>query len=116
MRRVAERVTGRGVLEADGRDDVAREDAFLVFAVVGVHLEDATDALLLVLRRVEHGATRAELAGVDAEVGELAHVGVAHDLERERRERLVVAGRTGHGLAGLHVDALDRGMSTGHGR
>ena len=33
-----------------------------------------------------------ELAGVDAEVGELADVGVAHDLERERGERLVVVG------------------------
>ena len=31
-----------------------------------------------------------ELAGVHAEVGELADVGVAHDLERERGERLVV--------------------------
>ena len=34
--------------------------------------------------------SRLELARVDAEVGELADVGVAHDLERQRRERLVV--------------------------
>ena len=43
---VAERVTGGRVLEADDRDDVAGEDGVLVFAVVGVHLEDAADALL----------------------------------------------------------------------
>ena len=92
VRGVAERVTGGGVLEADGRDDVAGEDGVLVFAVVGVHLEEAADALLLVLGRVEHRAARGELAGVDAEVGELADVGVAHDLERERGERLVVVG------------------------
>ncbi len=42
--------------------------------------------------RVEHAATGAELAAVDAEVGELADVGVGHDLERERGERLVVRG------------------------
>ena len=46
VRRVAERVTGGGVLETDGRDDVAGEDGVLVFAVVGVHLQDAADALL----------------------------------------------------------------------
>ena len=34
-----------------------------------------------------------ELAGVDAEVGELADEGVGHDLEGERGERLVVVGR-----------------------
>ena len=34
VRRVAERVTGRGVLEPDRRDDVAREDGVLVLAVV----------------------------------------------------------------------------------
>ena len=41
-----ERVTGGGVLEADRGDDVAREYGVLVFPVVGVHLEDAADALL----------------------------------------------------------------------
>ena len=53
-------------------------------------------------------AARAELARVDAEVGELADVGVAHDLERERRERLVVVGGALDRLTGLDVDALDR--------
>ena len=33
-----------------------------------------------------------ELTRVDAEVGELADVGVGHDLEGQRRERLVVGG------------------------
>ena len=51
LARVAERVAGGGVLEADGGDDVAREHRLLVLAVVGVHLEDAADALLLVLGR-----------------------------------------------------------------
>ena len=92
VRRVAERVTGGRVLEADGRDDVAGEDGVLVLAVVGVHLQDAADALLAVLGRVQHRAARGELARVDAEVGELADVGVAHDLERERGERLGVVG------------------------
>ena len=51
--RVAQRVAGEGVLEADGRGDVARVDLVDLLAVVGVHLEDAPDALLLALGRVE---------------------------------------------------------------
>ena len=44
-RRVAERVAGRGLLEADAGDDVARVDLLALLAVVGVHLEDAADPL-----------------------------------------------------------------------
>ena len=84
---VAQRVAGGGLLEADDGHDVAGEDGVLVLAVVGVHLEDAADALLAVLGRVEDGGALLELAAVDAEVGELADVGVAHDLEGEGRER-----------------------------
>ena len=43
--RVAQRVAGEGVLEADRGGDVAGEDLFDLLAVVGVHLEDAPDAL-----------------------------------------------------------------------
>ena len=49
--RVGQRVAGEGVLEADGRGDVARVDLVDLLAVVGVHLEDAADALLLALGR-----------------------------------------------------------------
>ena len=55
---VAERVAGGGVLEADGGDDVAGEDLLDVLAVVGVHLQEAADALLVALGGVEHVATR----------------------------------------------------------
>ena len=47
-----------------------------------------------------------ELAAVDAEVGELAHVGVGHDLERQGRERLVVVGLALERLVALEVHAL----------
>ena len=108
VRRVAERVTGGRVLQPDGGDDVAGEDGVLVLPVVRVHLQDAADALLLVLGRVEHRAARGELARVDAEVGELADVGVAHDLERQRGERLVVVGLALEVVLELDVETLDR--------
>jgi hypothetical protein len=105
--RVAQRVAGGRVLEADGGDDVAGEDGVLVFPVVGVHLQEPADALLLVLGRVQHRAARGELARVDAEVGELSDVGVAHDLERQRGERLGVVGLALQLVLELHVGAGD---------
>ena len=84
-----ERVAGRRGLEADAGGDLARADLVALLAVVRVHLEDAADALGLAGRRVEHAVAGLELAGVDAEVRELADVRVGHDLEGERRERRV---------------------------
>ena len=49
---VAERVAGRRVAEADRRGDVAGVDLLDLLALVGVHLEEAADALLLALGRV----------------------------------------------------------------
>ena len=66
---------------------------------------------------LKHRAARDELARVDAEVGELADVGVAHDLERERRERLVVVGVALElVLAASRRDPRSGGMSIGLGR
>ena len=87
-----ERVARRRVLQADARGDLARADLLALLAVVRVHLEDAADPLGLAGRRVEDAVAGLELARVDAEVRQLADVRVGHDLERERRERLVVGG------------------------
>ena len=60
MIRVADGVPGGGVLEADHGDDVARVRGFHVLAVVGVHLQHPPDALLAILRRVEHVGSAVE--------------------------------------------------------
>ncbi len=105
MRAVAERVAGGRLLEAEPRDDVARVRDVDVFALVGVHPQDATDALLAVLGRVVDLRALLERARVDAEVGELP-VRVGDDLERQRRERLVLARLALDRLLALHVGAL----------
>ena len=51
---VAQGVTGGRVLEADRRVDVTREGLLDGVLLVGVHLEELADALLLDLGRVEH--------------------------------------------------------------
>ena len=95
---VAEGVAGGGALQAHGRGDVAGEHLGDVLAVVGVHLQDAADALLLVLAGVVDVGARLERARVHPEVGELAHERVGHDLEGDGGEGLVVVGAPGDRL------------------
>ena len=105
---IGEGVAGEGVLQADGGGDVAGVDLVDVLAVVGVHLEDAPDALLAVLDGVEHVRAGLERARVDAEEGQLADERVGGDLEGERGEGLGVVDGAHDFLAGARVDADDR--------
>ena len=86
----------RGLLEADAGADVAGVALLDLLAMVGVHHQQAPDPLGLAGGDVEDAAAGAELARVDAEVGQLADVGVGHHLEGERGEgRGVVGGALG---------------------
>ena len=53
-------------------DDLPGDRRRALLALVGVHLVDLTDPLLLALDGVDHLGARLERAGVDADVGELA--------------------------------------------
>jgi hypothetical protein len=55
---VAEGVAGARVAEAHHGGDDAGEDVLDVFALVGVHQEQATDALVLAAGAVEHAVAR----------------------------------------------------------
>ena len=105
--RIAQRVAGRRFLQADRRGDVAGAHFLDFLALVGVHLQDAADALLAALDRVVDGVARVDDARIDAEEDQLADVRVGHDLEREPRERLVVGRAALAGLAVLEL-ALHR--------
>ena len=65
--RVAQRVAGGHVLQADRGGDVAGAHFLDLLALVGVHLQDAADALLLALDRVVDRVARLEHARVHAE-------------------------------------------------
>ncbi len=73
-----------------------------------MHLQDTADALFLALRRVVDVGTSVERTGVDAEERELADERIRHDLEREGRERLLIARRTMVFLTRLRVHTSDR--------
>ena len=98
---VAEGVAGGGVLETRDGDDVTGDGLVDILTGVGVHLEEAADALLLALDRVVRVGALLKLARVDAHEGEGADEGIRHDLEGETGERLLVGGLAGHLLLGV---------------
>ena len=107
--RVAERVAGAGVLEADAGDDVAGVDGVdVVLSVLACISRRRPTRSLLPRAGVEDLVALVERARVDPEVGELADVGVGHDLEGQGRERLLVVGLALELLVALEVHALDR--------
>jgi hypothetical protein len=89
---VGQGVAGAGVLEADGRGNVAGEHFLDLVPLVGVHLQQPADPLPLVLGAVVDVAPALERAGVHPEEGEPADIRVGRHLERERREGLAVRG------------------------
>ena len=103
----AEGVTGEGILQAQRGGNVAGADFLQVFAVVGMHTQDAADALALVLGAVEDGIAHVEDAGVDAEVGQATHVGVSDDLEDKGGQRFVRVRLALFFVAGERVLAAD---------
>src|SRR5699024_948511 len=75
---------------------------------VGVHLEQLADAFLLVLGGVQDLLAWLDLAGVNADEGQLAEEWVSCDLEGQCGQWLIVRRLTGQlDLSVLDVDALD---------
>ncbi|MPM54606.1 hypothetical protein SDC9_101384 [bioreactor metagenome] len=112
---IAQSIAGGRVLQAHGGFDIAGIDLFNILPVIGVHLQNAANALLLALGAVQHGGTGGQVTGIHPEEAQTAHIGVGHDLERQRGEGLFVAGLAVFFLVGLGVHALDGGNVQGRG-
>ena len=89
---VAQRVAGARVLEPDRRARCRRRSTSSISSrLLACICSSRPDALALVLGRVVDVAAGFEHARVHAEEGQPADERVGRDLERQRRERLVVA-------------------------
>src|SRR5205807_9696602 len=84
------RVAGYDLLDPDRGGDVAGVDLLDLLALVGVHHQDAPDALGPAGVDIEDARAGVELARVHTEVGQLADIGVGHDLAGHGRTRRVV--------------------------
>ena len=103
----AQGVARGGVLQANNGNDVASGASIDVDSLVGVHLQQAADTLVLVLGSVDHVGTGIKLARVHTQVRELTNEGVGHNLEGQSREGSLRVGFAGVFLASLGVGALD---------
>ncbi len=105
----AEGVAGGHILQADGGGDVTGADLLDLLAVVGVHLQDAAEALPFSLDRVENAVAGLEHPGIDPKEGQGPHKGIGRDLERQGgKGRLIRRRAFLLRLGGIIHDPLDR--------
>ena len=105
--RIAQRLARGHVAQADAGGDVAGQDLLDLFALVGVHLQDPADALLLAADRVVDRVARLQNTGIDAHERQLADVRVGHQLEGQGRE-LCLVGALAHRRPVVVVGAGNR--------
>src|SRR5208282_4236064 len=87
---ITNRVARADIFQTDCGADIARQNLADIFAFVGVHLEQASNALGSSPSRAKHGVARLNLAGINTNESQLAHERISHDLESQRRKRLVI--------------------------
>src|SRR5690606_10540222 len=106
LRRLAQRVSGRGVFQAGHGDDIAGAGFLRLFPAVGMHLKHAANALAGALYGVQRRRAGFQNARIDAHEGQRADERIAHHLEGEAGERLVIGRQALDVLLGLRIDAV----------
>src|SRR5262249_40750471 len=66
--------------------DVACIYLFDLFALIGMHLQNTANTLLLLLSRIVDIGSRVEHARINTEEAKLTNEGVSHNLESQRRK------------------------------
>ena len=107
MALIAQGITSGGILQANSSSDITAINDVQLLTVVGVHLENTADTLLLALSGVKHIRAGGKGTGIYAEECQLTNKWISHDLECQGSKWLAVAGRTMILLAGIRVYTLD---------
>ena len=84
---VADGIAGAEVLETERRADVSRLHELDGVLVVGVHLEQPGNAVLLSRAGIQHVGPGIQMAGVNSKVGKATHKRIGRNLEHEGAER-----------------------------
>src|SRR5512138_1313696 len=88
---IAERITRECILRSDDRGDIAGEHLINFLARIGVHADQASNALTLVAaRRVQQRLARGKTPRVDAHIRKTTDIRIGHDLECESGGWLVL--------------------------
>src|SRR5580700_1279936 len=87
---IAYRIARADALQSNRRANVARQNLTDFFPLVGVHLEQTTDALAPSPPRVQYRVPGLKLPGINANKSQLADKRISHNLERQSRKRFLV--------------------------
>src|SRR5256712_11865437 len=105
---VAKRVTGGHTLQAYAGGNVARIDGVYFLALVCMHAQEAADTLARELGSVVDVAAGLQDSRIHPDIGEVSDKRVGHDLECQRRKRLVIARAAQKWLGAIKRSALYR--------
>src|SRR6266851_3087078 len=105
---VAERVAGIHALQAHTGANIAGVNGVDFLALVGVHLQQAADALARAFSRIHHVASGFQHARINANIRHVSDERVGHNLERQRRKRLIVRRPPKNGFIRRGIRALHR--------
>ena len=114
---IGQGVAGTGLAQPHHGHDIPGKDLLDLLALVGVHLQEPADALLVALVDVQDLLPGGQHSGVEADKGEVAHIGVVDDLEGQGGQGVFVPGRAGDLVAVLEADHgvnLERGGQIVH--
>ena len=100
---VAKRIAGADILETYGSADVAGTHDFHRVLLVGVHLVEAADTLLLAAAAVVHIRTGLEFTGVNTDKSQTTYERIGGDLEGQPAERVALGRLARSLLAGARV-------------
>src|SRR6266704_1453654 len=105
---VAKRVAGGHTLQAYAGGNVARIDGVYFLALVCMHAQEAADTLARELGSVVDVAAGLQDSRIHPDIGEVSDKRVGHDLECQRRKRLVIARAAQKWLGAIKRSALYR--------
>mmetsp|Transcript_10350 Transcript_10350/g.18248 ORF Transcript_10350/g.18248 Transcript_10350/m.18248 type:complete len:493 (-) Transcript_10350:441-1919(-) len=104
----AQGFTSGGVLKTNEGNNISSTSLLDLGTLIGVHLQDTTDTLLLTLHGVHHLGTGVNSTGVNTGERQRPNKGVSGNLEGKSGERLIIRGDTLHDLGVIiRVDTLD---------
>ena len=89
---VTQSITGGGDFQTYSSCDIAGIYLIQLLTLVGVHLQDTADTLLLALGCIQYVGTGIHGTRIYAEECQLTNERIGHDLECQSCERLVIGG------------------------
>ncbi|MBA7567337.1 hypothetical protein ES708_09047 [subsurface metagenome] len=106
---MAKGIAGKGILQSQGGDNGSGAHLLHLLPPIGVHPQQAPDALSLAAGGIKHLGTDLHRARIDSKIDQPADKGLGDHLESQRRKRGIVFRRAGNLAPHPGIDSPHRG-------